>query len=692
MKNERGLISLFVLLSALFFLVVVTSVGISFKNKEAKIDTELEKIKESYEKDIGNEEQIYFGKISRENSSIIDYDVDLKIDVDGNSKYDWQYFYNDGKNIYIIAEDYIPINSSLLSNSLGNIKTNIVSHPYSFNYDMSENGDDTVLNIGKTGSEDLFGNNVSDSNKFIPDKYLVKWKEKVQNSPTTANNAKIVAMMMDTAKWGNFANSTKIKTTLNTSKPEELLATGGPTLEMWIKSWNEKHGNLSDDENKIEIEYNCSNNGIGYLVRSEGGEWNYGINLSGNSNGVEDKMYFPHTSNYNECYGYWLISPSAQGYNSIIDIGYDGEMSIAGCGNWSFGIRPVVCLPSDITAEWNEEKNIWELKKKEIIIADRTGISVGDYITYTSPTASVSLSTIETGYTEEQTLTRKDTFRVMQINDDGSMVLMGAMTAQDDNIYFNGGLGYNNGVYTLNTKCNELYKDDTRGITARSIKIEDITGKFNDYANSKITDCLDDNFGDLSVENQISSLNEENRTATYENSAYSFATYYPDIIRYEEGCAIDNVPTQGIIGESDIYSGYNYNGKTGLTNLGMVSTYPTSLTLPYTYYDIDGEYRDFADTENAGAFNNMFYGTGTKYYLASRCIGLTPPFAYFNLRTINGNGIDASLMRTSDNEDYGSPSSGKVCPIVYIPSDVEIDISENPKNQLHVEGTAHLVK
>lgn len=62
MKNERGSISLFVLLSALFFLVVVTSVGVSFKNKETRIDTEFAKIKASYEKDIGNEEQIYLEK------------------------------------------------------------------------------------------------------------------------------------------------------------------------------------------------------------------------------------------------------------------------------------------------------------------------------------------------------------------------------------------------------------------------------------------------------------------------------------------------------------------------------------------------------------------------------------------------------------------------------------------------------
>ena len=324
-------------------------------------------------------------------------------------------------------------------------------------------------------------------------------------------------------------------------------------------------------------------------------------------------------------------------------------------------------------------------------VADRTGISVGDYITYTSPTASVSLSTTETGYSEEQTLTRKDTFRVMKINEDGSMLLIGAMTSGDNNIYLTGGLGYNNGVYTLNTKCSDLYKDETRGITARSIKAEDITDKFNDYANTKITDCLDYNFNALSVENRITNLNPANRTATYDNSDYSFATYYPDIIRYEEGCAIDNVPTQGIIGQSDIYNGYNYNGKIGLTNLGMISPYPTSLTLPYTYYDIQAEHNDYADIENAGAFYNMFFGTGTRYYLASRCIGLATPFAYFNLRIVNGETIDAAVMRISGDEDYGSPANGKVCPIVYIPANVEVNISENPKNQNNINGTAHLI-
>lgn len=329
---------------------------------------------------------------------------------------------------------------------------------------------------------------------------------------------------------------------------------------------------------------------------------------------------------------------------------------------------------------------------EEPTVFDRTGISVGDYITYTSPTASVSLSTTETGYSSTQTLSRKDTFRVMEINEDGSMVLIGAMTSQDDKIYFTGGLGYNNEVYTLNAKCSELYKDETRGITARSMKVEDITDKFNDYANSKITDFLDYCFDELSVGNQITSLNKANRTVTYGNVNNTIITYYPDIIRYEKDCAIDNVPTQGILGQSDIYNGYNYNGKTGLTNIGMVRPYPSSLTLPYTYYVVDAEENDYTDTENAGAFYNMFFETGTTFYLASRCIGLTPAFAYFNIRTINGRSIDVSIMRISADEDYSSPTSKSVCPIVYIPANVEVNISANPKNQNNINGTAHVVK
>ncbi len=40
-----------------------------------------------------SDEVDYYGEV-------IDYDVDLGIDIDGNSQYDWKIFYNDGTNIY----------------------------------------------------------------------------------------------------------------------------------------------------------------------------------------------------------------------------------------------------------------------------------------------------------------------------------------------------------------------------------------------------------------------------------------------------------------------------------------------------------------------------------------------------------------------------------------------------------------
>jgi len=61
------------------------------------------------------------------------------------------------------------------------------------------------------------------------------------------------------------------------------------------------------------------------------------------------------------------------------------------------------------------------------------------------------------------------------------------------------------------------------------------------------------------------------------------------------------------------------------------------------------------------------------------------------LRTINGGTIAASVLRISQDEDYASAPSGKVCPIVYIPADVEIDISANPKNQNNTNGIAHTI-
>lgn len=59
LKNDKGSITLFVLLSALFFLVIVASVGVSMRNKERRVDAEFQKVKNSYEQNLDNKDAIY---------------------------------------------------------------------------------------------------------------------------------------------------------------------------------------------------------------------------------------------------------------------------------------------------------------------------------------------------------------------------------------------------------------------------------------------------------------------------------------------------------------------------------------------------------------------------------------------------------------------------------------------------------
>ena len=307
---------------------------------------------------------------------------------------------------------------------------------------------------------------------------------------------------------------------------------------------------------------------------------------------------------------------------------------------------------------------------KDITLEPRPGIKVGDYITYTSPTASVTLSTIETGYTKEQTLPAKTSFRVMDIDKDGNMTLMGAMTASDKEIYFDGPLGYNNAVYTLNKKCSDLYEDTSKGITARSIKVEDITDKFNDTGKEKLTTYISDNLP-TSTGTYITNIDTENKTVTYQTN-----TNCPDIFQYEEG---------GLIGQSESYSGYNYNGNKGLTNLSNKTPKPANLTVPYTYYNTSHEVGDFEDSTNAAAYQNMFFGTGTWYWLASRCIVCNSEGAFFRIRLVYRNSFYCSRINSNG---YFFTSCG-VCPMVYIPSSVKVTVSRD--NSIYHQNDPHKI-
>ena len=294
-------------------------------------------------------------------ADIIDNDVDIGVSLDDKDQYDWKIFYKDDTNIYIIAEDYVPMANSLMPTITG--RTENSSTPYSLYWPYNSGN----IQNGKDGSADIFGDathNVATKTLNIANKFLDDWKPKVTgtNSVSENSNAKMVAALMDTSLWANFATSTKVSGL--TSKAGELSAIGGPTLEMWVKSWNKVHGSESDDTNKLQLYY--ASNATGYFV---GTSENPDINSSYSANqsrttGYTDHLYYPHTSAVDNCYGYWLTSPSTVFASSVMLVRCNGSVIYGDVRHTKYGVRPLVCLPSDITATWNETDGVWNIIKK----------------------------------------------------------------------------------------------------------------------------------------------------------------------------------------------------------------------------------------------------------------------------------------------------------------------------------------
>ena len=322
--------------------------------------------------------------------------------------------------------------------------------------------------------------------------------------------------------------------------------------------------------------------------------------------------------------------------------------------------------------------------EKSISLEVRHGIKVGDYIKYTSPTETVSLSTAETGYSSTQTLPRKNIFRVMDIDELGNMTLMGAMTSDDIPISFQGALGYNNAVYTLNKKCSDLYKDESKGITARSIKVEDITDRLKTSGMNKLNYFIDKLIESKSVDNYIQSIDENGKRITF-----AYNGKYPDIYQYEKGGTIDGNLTSQEIGQSEHYAGYN-----GLTDK---TTNPfSSITITQTYYTTyQGNQdhvatqqlneNDFVNIQNSSAtYYNMFLETNTNYWMASRCVHCNPQGPELRLRRIVKSDIRGFGLYYSGGDD-SNYNSNRICPIVYLSPSVKIKRSLNAtdKNKPH---------
>ena len=241
----------------------------------------------------------------------VEYNVDLN--GDGDITNDWRIFYNDGERIFIIAADYVKNTSSYLNNAgTGMTSTSTYSLYWSSAPSTAQDTSNAIL-FGQTLWTDY----------------------------STYSNAKCIASLLNTNNWTGFVNSTYAD-----------CAIGGPTIEMWVESYNSKgytplYTNVNDK---------------GYYIGNSEGTTDYYYHVTDDSNnGYGDTLYFPHQEAVNDCYSYWLASPSAGASIGVMFVDFNGYVNYNGYDYIYVGVRPLVSLKSEVKAVQNVETGVWEL-------------------------------------------------------------------------------------------------------------------------------------------------------------------------------------------------------------------------------------------------------------------------------------------------------------------------------------------
>ncbi len=331
-------------------------------------------------------------------------------------------------------------------------------------------------------------------------------------------------------------------------------------------------------------------------------------------------------------------------------------------------------FPITVTLDGSVYKVDSEGIVKETIIADRTGIKVGDYINYepdsTSQTTYSKDNLVEdiTGSTSNTEDITRDSLKwqVLRIYDDGSMDLIGSPSQI---IYFRDATGYNNGVYVMHDICEKLYSRN--GIKARSVTLDDMESWLTDAGKAAKNKYISDQVSGLSANDFIEKVNADNNTVTYKKDR----SYYPNLYAKENGSGINTEEVK-----KDGIKDTNKAELDRTTRSTAEKSYKQAdnLTTTQTYYYIPINSTNYEDGSKA-------LSKGTYYWVASRYVSCNSNYAGFGLRLAHTymSGYD---MFHSDSD--GDGSNYRLRPIVSLGSEVQVTASSTAAEET---GTPHTI-
>ena len=308
---------------------------------------------------------------------------------------------------------------------------------------------------------------------------------------------------------------------------------------------------------------------------------------------------------------------------------------------------------------------------------------VGDIVSYTpeTPSTGYDLSTAKSGWSSAQTIDGTydpTTWKIMEVDENGNITKLLGIGSKD--VSFKGSTGYNNGVYLLNDICKSRYGNASLGATARSLNIEDIESRMNSKG--------------IAARNAYKAGTVQYGTTRKYTGSY---TKYPAIYAQEKYSGVDvsdvTDGTQVITGSVDAtaQSKMNPNGKSGSDNIYTTlpetseTTGPskTNLTCTQTYYYFSNTPSSYFDDTN---FYNMIFGTGTKFWLASRYVRCNSNYstAGFGLRYVDRSYLNGNSLFDS----YGSSGNdnNRLVPVVSLGSGIQVKSGEGTTEKPYVIG------
>ena len=286
------------------------------------------------EYDVSKHPETYYGHyVTNYNSP-----NDAGIQVEEGQLGKWQIFMADDTNIYLIASNLITRKYTGTKNGVG------------FDYDMENYTPETATAMRFRSIKDQYNANFTTTD--IPnilsrlDKQNIyhKWMNNIDNQTRNYVNERAVASMLDVDLWSGYINSTYAK-----------YAIGGPTVEMFCKSYNETR---TEDTALLEAKDTNVNYDNGYTVEKGGVVPPYGLSnlnrgVKGDSEWVND-MFFKGD--------YWIASPAAGSGGELFHVYPNGNMQAHDSGWYYKAFRPLVCLNSNVQLKLNEDGQTYSLE------------------------------------------------------------------------------------------------------------------------------------------------------------------------------------------------------------------------------------------------------------------------------------------------------------------------------------------